>query len=350
MTLLSHKFVSFLRLLIGSAFCLMMSEYSFANNKKTESAPACNPALNERMSFTSANRSASETKLLLLKQGREILEAGHALAALSIADEILRHYPDDIDALKLKMGASYRLNNLGESFQIAQIILKRDPEYRIALGIMVKGYLRQKDFPKALEFAKKQLELDPRSLHAMGLLAQSYLGLEQYQNAFQVVKSQLRRDEKNLFALGLGAQAQMGLGSFSAAKSLALQQLEIDPQNKIALGLLTEIHLRMGDYAESLKIAEDKIRNNRKDFIGWNYKILALLGLKRFEEAQLAINFLASMDMNNPRIDVLQVKLLESRGEIDEAIKYCTRQLQNHPYDKKLQSLLRKLTQESESL
>ncbi len=150
------------------------------------------------------------------------------------------------------------------------------------------AHLRKNEHSQAILELKKAVALDPKSAAAHQLLGQAYLAssaIELIAEAKAEFQQALDLDPNLLWAHFYLAKIYFDLGRYEKARAQLERGLQTRPNVPHLLSLLGEVHRHIGDPMRSLELNRQALAADPSMTPAHYYLALALLDLKRQEEA-----------------------------------------------------------------
>ncbi len=154
--------------------------------------------------------------LPLVEEGRQLLDAGEAAAALEVLDRALAIAPEDREVRRLRDQANLVLHPVDAAAEIAERLKT------------VRDALQGRDYPTAIRLAEKLLEVDPEHRQGRSLLAEAREGQRRRQEARDRVRKPAQAPPQ-----------QPTPAPPTAAPAAAAAKLVVDFSSRISEGRLT---------------------------------------------------------------------------------------------------------------
>ena len=187
-----------------------------------------------------------------IKNALKLLVEGETDLARSQADEILRHYPDEVNSQYIVAAALRAEGNLEAALQCLQGLVQRAPDFALAQQELGFCYAATGQLYAAIEALQKAVGTQPKLPAAWRLMGELFLADEDEHSATEAFNQLLLASavEPELIA----AVELFRAGKIGLAEALCRKYLRVDPTNVTAIRLLAEIGLRIGalDDAENL--------------------------------------------------------------------------------------------------
>ena len=198
-------------------------------------------------------------------------------------------------------------------------------EVRIA-----KNYLQAQQFDQAEAHTRKALEIWPNMNAAERLLGVVYTQRGQFDQAIAILERALESDPFSAETLNNLATAYMQKGLFEKAEELLQTSLQLQPNYHVAQLNLGLLHLAAGRYESSIEYFENAIDQLPGNINARNNMAVALIRLKRLEEArkqlQLLIHIQPAMPaayFNTAITYVMENDVPNAMQWIERGARYC---------------------------
>ena len=285
-------------------------------------------------------------------QAMRLLGEGHARLAREQADEILRHYPDEVNS-HLVIAAAMRADGDNASgLQRLQALVQRVPDFALAQQELGFAYAQAGEPIKAIEALQKAVAIELKLPACWKLLTELFLAEEDDESAARA-STQFLLSTSQEPAL-VHAVEYFKAGKIGHAERLTRDYLKEHPTNAIGIRLLADIGIRVGvlddaerllkrcleldpdfdlarlNYADVLKKRE-KLEPAleqidillRKDPQRFGYLVTRagiLIKMGDYERAVPAYEYLVDHFPPRPKITLGQGHALKTIGRLDDAI------------------------------
>lgn len=155
-----------------------------------------------------------------------------------------------------------------------------------------------------------------------------------------------------------GAYYQIGLisqrdGNVAAVFEMMTKSLKLDPQNLDAKKTVAQLLVYGKKFKDALRLSEEIIERDSKDFDGYRIHAAALIGLKQLTNAEKSIDLADAIKKNEVSLFGLRAIVARERGDLAQALNYLDKAIEIGQ-DKKqyliLRSKIHRDTQNIESL
>ncbi len=298
-----------------------------------------------------------------VKQAMKLLATGESQLAREQADEILRHYPDEVNS-QLVVAATLRAaGDNAAGLQRLQTLVKRVPDFALAQQELGFAYAEAGQALKAIETLKNAVAIEPKLPGCWKLLSELFLTEEDDKasadaatqfllstsrdpvlvRALQLVKSgklrpaeQLARDflkdqPANVTAIRLLADIGLRVGALGDAERLLQRCLELDPDFDLARLNYADV-LKKHDKLEAALEQIDRLL--AKDPTRFAYLVTRagiLIGMGDFDRAIPAYEYILEHYPARPKITLSYGHALKTVGRLDESIASYRKTIELQP-------------------
>jgi tetratricopeptide (TPR) repeat protein len=274
----------------------------------------------------------------LLNQGRIFQEQGQYKELNGIADQILHYYPDHIAAVRMKAIATHKLGLPNEALQYAKKALHMDPGFRTAHGIIAGSLITLNMYSEALSFLNTHLKENSEDTISYGLKFKALVNLGQFDEARIVLKLLYRLEgNKNKKKLDdLASQLDIQSGFTSRGLEFVVSLLRQNPQDPIAKRRIIQANVTAMTHEKSMRdgfvttVYEDGLPKFARPAL----KAQLLYEQGRFDDAQLLLEQILTIDPHNIFAMKLQFNLEWKRQKFEEAIAAAEKTLTYEPHYK----------------
>ena len=223
---------------------------------------------------------------------------GLLMEALSWINSALKHYPNDTELLKKKMGVLDNLKRYGPAADIAERFYKQrrtayNKETYVELRTLsAKQYLNDMEFDSAIVSLKSVLFYDPGNITAINYLVSAYAQQNRYDEAIRALDDALAvypDDEQLLFKKAGTLEASQ---HFSEAAAITRELLRKHPENRRYLVALVEESmaasrqsLQYDDYYSTIDLLKEVLDKQPDNVDALNYLINIEMALKYYTTA-----------------------------------------------------------------
>ncbi|MDO6693940.1 PEP-CTERM system TPR-repeat protein PrsT [Aliiglaciecola sp. 3_MG-2023] len=242
---------------------------------------------------------------------------------LSIALE-----PDNAQTLRIKGDLYLFQQKLDEAIKYYQQSYALEPEDPIIKRSLVSAYLKNQDIDSAKQLLDEILEQTPGDPTGMllkaWLLAKNQLSddaareLEKLSAQLAGLSEESLQDDPSLFYVS--ALSAYALQNYIQAKTFFIQYLNFVPDNLEAVALLAKTHLKLNESKLALEVMQRHERHLIEKLD--NALLLAELYLandKAFKAVEIS-GKLKKQYPDNPNVELLEIKTLQSRGKVEDAL------------------------------
>jgi len=183
-----------------------------------------------------------------LSRAEEEAARSHPLRAeaLDLAEQVIRDYPSDANALLARGMVLYRHNLFAPAVESWQVCLELDSQLGAAYWCLGRHAFEEGDYEKTLELMRQALEYDPGTPEALLFIGkvQMHRGeMEEAIGTFRKYVQQSPGSSEGHFRLG---QAYFHLNRTQEAIDCYRATLDIDPKSRNAYYGLSEAYRRLG--------------------------------------------------------------------------------------------------------
>jgi len=189
-----------------------------------------------------------------IKNALELLSKGEAELARAQADEILLHYPDEINSQYIVAAALRAEGNLEAALQCVQGLVQRVPDFALAQQELGFCYAAAGHLYAAIEALQKAVAIQARLPAAWRLMGELFLADEDDRSASEAFNQYLLASSVNSDLIA--AVQHFRAGRIGHAEQLCRKHLKVDPNDITAIRLLGEIGLRIGALNDAENLLE----------------------------------------------------------------------------------------------
>ena len=142
----------------------------------------------------------------LIEQAAQLERSGDRAAAEKIYREILKHDPDNVEALRLLAGIAAGRRFYGDAEDLLKRVIELAPQYTRALADLISVQLERDKVGDAVKNAERLVRLDDKQAEVQLLLASAYASVDRFDEAIEAYQNGLK------LAPGHSA-ALMGIGN-----------------------------------------------------------------------------------------------------------------------------------------
>ena len=187
-----------------------------------------------------------------VKTAMELLSKDQSQLAREQAEEILRHYPDEVNSLFVVAVAIGDQGDSDEALDRLQALVKRAPDFALAQQELGFVYADKGQLNEAIEALQRAVAIEPKLPASWKLMGELYLADEDEKSAAEAMNQYLltSSEEPDL----IRAVNLFKAGKIPQAERLCRRFLYENPTNVTAINLLADIAIKLGvlDDAENL--------------------------------------------------------------------------------------------------
>jgi tetratricopeptide (TPR) repeat protein len=290
-----------------------------------------------RQDFDAAVRLRPDYIPARLAQTQVAMIRGDNDAALHAADDILRIVPGSVPGTIMKAAALQKLGRMNEARSLLDAILRQQPkqvETLLQMGVLDLSEKKNKD---AIEVFHRAWEADPNNMR--GLLGESKAWLldGQPEKSVQLIEAEVvKNPNRNDLMRELG-NSEVAAGQFDKAIATfqALTAKVSDRRQQVDLWTrIGEAYLRKGDVQQSINSLEKAHQGEPANpAITTNIALLYEMESRK-DVARKYYEMSIKSDPNNPdplALNNLAYLIVETNGDLDQALTYATRAKQRLP-------------------
>ena len=184
----------------------------------------------------------------------KLLGAGKPTLALEQAQEILRHYPREINCQFVVAAAQRALGDKNRALQGLEAIVARAPDYALARQELGFTYADMGAVTKAIDTLQQAVKLESRLSGSWKLLGELLLSEEQEEAAADAFNHAFL-DSSEHRELAQAVQLFRS-GKLGQAETVCREFLKVRPTDVNAIRLLAEIGTKLGVYGDAEKLLE----------------------------------------------------------------------------------------------
>ena len=264
-----------------------------------------------------------------IKNALELLARGEAEQAREQADEILRHFPDEINSQYIVAAALRAEGDNEAALQCLQGLVQRAPDYALAQQELGFCYAATGQLYAAIEALQKAVGIQAKLPAAWRLMGELFLADGDEDSATEAFNQHLLASsvEPELIA----AVKHFRAGRIGQAEALCRKQLKADPTNVTTIRLLAEIGLKVGvlDDAENLL---ERCLELKPDFRLARLNYAQVLGKReKLEEALAQVEQLLESEPNKFTLLILKGSVLIKMGDFERVLPLYEYMLKHFP-------------------
>jgi tetratricopeptide (TPR) repeat protein len=245
------------------------------------------------------------------------------------AREILKHFPNEINALTL-LGAALRLQRkFGPAVEILAGVIKQDRDHGLARQEIGLALLAAGQGTEAVRHLRKSVALLPDSPAAWNALADA---LTAQGDAKESRKARRRLLEVTVRHPELVEAADFLFeGRLAKAEAICRDVLKKDPIDVSAIRMLADIGIKMRQYPDAQKLLERCLELAPNFHLARNDYANVLSRRQQYEASLSELEKLLQFEPDNPNHLLLKASVLVQIGEFESAIEIYDRVLADYP-------------------
>jgi tetratricopeptide (TPR) repeat protein len=265
---------------------------------------------------------------IALRQAASLMDSNPALAEQQ-AREILKPFPNEINALAL-LGAALRAQRKFEAaLEVLQRAVKRNPKLGLARQEIGMALLAAGRGAEAVDHLRKAVEILPDSPVAWKALADALAAQGEAEESRNAQRSLLAVTVKNPELLK--AADFLYEGRLAKAEAICRGVLKKDPIDVSAIRMLANIGIKLSRFEDSQKLLE-RCLELAPDFHLARNDYAYLLSKRQEYEASLAeLDKLLDNDPDNPNHLLLKASVLVQIAKFESAIEIYDQVLEHYP-------------------
>lgn len=200
-----------------------------------------------------------------LAYGEFLLRRGQAPRAESVAEDVLKGYPDNLPVKKLL--AQARINQ--RDWVGAQAVaddLRKSGGKQVSEQIAGAVHLARRDYAASISAFKRAYDTSPTEIQPVVALVRTYLAAGKVNEALGFLNSVVKATPSNVSARLLQGQVLMVKGDSAAAAQAFRGVIAAQPEGAAGYTGLAEVHMRAKNYDEALKVASEGLVKVPNDF------------------------------------------------------------------------------------
>lgn len=265
---------------------------------------------------------------IALRRAAALIESDPALAEQQ-AREILKPFPNEINALAL-LGAALRLQRkIQPALEVLQKAIKRDPKLGLARQEIGMTLLAAGRGAEAVDHLRKAVKILPDSPVAWKALADALTAQGETEESRKARRQLLAVSVKNPELLK--AADFLYEGRLAKAEAICREVLKQDPIDVSAIRMLANIGIKLSRFKDSQKLLE-RCLDLAPDFhLARNDYAYVLSKRQAYKESLAELDKLLDNDPDNPNHLLLKASVLVQIGEFEAAIGIYDRVLEHFP-------------------
>jgi tetratricopeptide (TPR) repeat protein len=258
------------------------------------------------------------------------LQAGRPREATTLAEDMLKQNPDNLDARRM-LGRIYTRalgdnstgkideNNLKRAIEQYQKITEKEPKDADSWVMLGRLYRVSNNSPEAEKAFNAAIQADPDNEDALTQLGVLYAELGDSKRAIEKLKSATGKSP-NERSLALLAEQYEQLHDYKGAAEVLKQALELAPDNgRIARGLAQDL-MFSDQLDEALKLYGQLSTEEPRDPQIPMYMSEIYRAKRDFAKSREALNKAKTLGAEGMEVRYQEIKLLEAEGKTDQAL------------------------------
>ena len=264
-----------------------------------------------------------------IKNALKLLAEGSSKLAREQADEILRHYPDEINSLYVVAATLRAEGKLEAALQCSQGLVQRAPDFALAQQELGFCYAAAGDLYAAIEALQAAVGIQPKLPASWRLMGELFLADGDEDSATEATNQHLLASSVDTDLIA--AVKHFRARRIGQAEQLCRERLKVDPNNITAIRLLAEIGLKIG----MLDDAENLLRRCLElapDFRLARLNYAQVLGKReKLEEALVQVGQLLEAEPNKFTLMILKGSILIKMGDFERVLPLYEYMLKHFP-------------------
>jgi tetratricopeptide (TPR) repeat protein len=264
-----------------------------------------------------------------VKHAMHLLSAGEAGLAKQQAEEILRHYPGEVNSEFVVAAAIRAQGHEEDALQRLQVLVKRAPDFALAQQELGFAYAAAGKLYPAIDALQSAVKAEPKLPASWKLMGELFLVDGDEDSANEAFRQHLlasNEDPDLVRAVDLFRK-----GRLAQAERLCREFLKENPTNVTAIRLLAEIGLKIGVYDDAENLLE-RCLELAPDFRLARLNYAHVLGRReKLEDALAQIDQLLEEEPNKPAYLAQRAAIFVRMGEFSKAIPCYEFLLNNFP-------------------
>jgi tetratricopeptide (TPR) repeat protein len=262
-----------------------------------------------------------------VRHAMELLGAGESGLAKEQAEEILRHYPGEVNSEFVVAAALRAQGHRDESLSRLQSLVERAPDF--ALAHQELGFARAAagELVAAIQALQSAVAIQPKLPASWKLMGELFLVDEDETSANEAFRQHLlasNEDPKLVQAVDLFRKGRLG-----HAERFCRDVLKEDPVNVTAIRLLAEIGIKVGVYVDAERLLE-RCLELAPDFRLARLNFANVLSKReKLEDALQQVDRLLKEEPDKPAYLAQRAAVLVRMGDFEQALP-CYEYLLSH--------------------
>lgn len=257
-------------------------------------------------------------------------------------DSIISRDPEIVDAHLLRGMIASNRQRYDEAIQSFQKTLELNPDITPAIYNLALAYRKSGQIDKALDGFQEVLRRDPFYVYAMQHLAEIYVEKKQPEKAAEYYRKAIERYQAMMKSSST-TEAQVSIhdtlsgvyfsqGNLDAAEHELVELLKLKPDRPDAHYNLAQIYEQRGRTAEAAQEYREEIRYNPSNFKAYNDLAVLMVDARQYDQAVPVLRDAIRIQPDNfAAYYMLAESLLESGGDLQEALAMAEKSVQLNP-------------------
>ncbi|MFQ5549014.1 MAG: sulfotransferase [Woeseia sp.] len=265
---------------------------------------------------------------IALRQAALFMDTDPALAERQ-AREILKPFPNEINALTL-LGAALRVQRKFEpAIEVLEKAIKSDPKAGVALQEIGMTLLAVGRGTEAVEHLRKAVKILPDSSVAWQALADALTAQGEAEESRKARRRMLAITVKNPELLK--AADFFYEGRLAKAESICREVLKKDPIDVSAIRMLAAIGMKLSRFEDSQKLLSRCLELAPDFHLARNDYAFVLSKRQEYEASLAELDKLLANDPDNPNYLLLKASVLVQIAKFESAIEIYDQVLEHYP-------------------
>jgi len=247
-----------------------------------------------------------------------LLSKGESQLAREQAQEILRHYPDEVNSLFVVAAAVRAEGDKAEALQRLEKLVQRAPDFALAQQELGFAYAETGQVMAAIEALQRAVAIEPKLPASWKLMGELFLVDEDENSAAEAFNQSMLAssvDPDLIHAIKLFTSGRTG-----QAEQCCRDFLKQNPTNIIAICLLAEIGMKVGVYADADKLLK-RCLELAPDFSMARLSYARVLEKReKLDQALAQVDVLLEAEPEKFTLLVLRGAILAKMGDYEQAL------------------------------
>ena len=257
----------------------------------------------------------------------QLLSAGEAGLAKEQAEEILKHFPGEINSQFVIASALRAQGHKDDALRRLQDLTRRAPDFALAQQELGFAYATTGKLLPAIQALQSAVGTQPKLSASWKLMGELFLVDGDADSANEAFRQHLlsSNEDPNL----VRAVDHFRAGRFGRSERLCRELLKDDPNNVTAIRLLAEVGIKIGVYVDAENLLE-RCLELAPDFSLARLNYANVLGKReKLEQALAQIDQLLAAEPNKPAYLAQRAAILVRMGDFEQALP-CYEYLLSH--------------------